>query len=358
MQLKNGDFLKVDDVLNERLIPVNGPALLIAYLTEKHTVPLPILLRESGLTAQEIMDTSARIPAIKFIKLIKYAVQLTNNNGLGVLLGQSLGPNSFQVMGHAAISQANLRESLRLVIQYYKTTAFLTDIALLERSDHALFRITPLVYLGEAEAFIIDLVISGFIAELNKFDFPTDQLKLFMAKPEPNYLALYQLISSTLVNFNTSHYEVRFPKSWLDRSVVTAYQVHCDASLIAICEQRLNHAEQLINSVDRIKDALRQASGHMPSLEEVAATYHQSTRSLQRALKLDGYSFRHLIEEVRKEKSQYLLLKTDMSIVDIACELGYCEPPNFTRAFKQWFNCSPQHYRNQTRANTPTHSST
>ena len=340
-------MLKVDEVLNVRLIPVLGPALLIEYLTEKHTIPLSILLCESGLTAQEVMDTSTRIPASKFIKLIKYALRITQNNGLGILLGQSLGPNSFQSMGHAAISQANLRDSLRLIILYYKTTAYLTEVLLIEQDGFAVFRIKPLVYLGEAESFIIDLVISGFIAELNKFNFPTSMLKLFLAKPKPDYFEDYFTQLTNSVKFNAEHHEVHFPKAWLDRPVVTEYEVDCDESLIDICNKNLVRAEQSINTVERIKDSLRQASGQMPSLENVAASYHQSTRSLQRALKVEGYSFRQLIEDIRKERSQHLLLQTKMTIVEIALELGYSDPPNFTRAFKHWFGCSPLHYRNQ-----------
>jgi AraC-like DNA-binding protein len=343
--LKN-KMLKVDEILNGRLIPVHGPALLIEYLTEKHTIPLSILLSESGLTPREVMDPSSRIPAIKFINIIKYALRITKNNGLGVLLGQSLGPNSFQIMGHAAISQANLRDSLRLIVLYYKTTAYLTEISLIEQANHAVFRIKPLVYLGEAESFIIDLVISGFIAEMNKFNFPTSLLSLSLAKPKPDYAADYIAITGNGVKYDAKHYEVKFPKSWLDRAVVTEYEVSCDESLIDICNQNLVRAEQSINTVEKIKDSLRQASGQMPSLEDVAASYHQSTRSLQRALKVEGQSFRQLIEDIRKERSEHLLLKTNMNIVEIALELGYSDPPNFTRAFKHWFGCCPQHYRN------------
>ncbi|MDX2320521.1 MAG: AraC family transcriptional regulator [Moritella sp.] len=340
-------MLKVDEVLNVRLIPVLGPALLIEYLTERHTIPLSILLSESGLTPQDIMDTSTRIPASKFIKIIKYALRITKNNGLGILLGQSLGPNSFQIMGHAAISQANLRDSLRLIVLYYKTTAYLTEISLTEQGGAAVFRITPLVHLGEVESFIIDFVISGFIAELNNFNFPTSMLKLSLAKPKPDYGEDYFSLLTNSVRFNTEHNEVHFPKEWLDRAVVTEYEVDCDESLIDICNKNLVLAEQSINTVERIKDSLRQASGQMPNLEDVAESYHQSTRSLQRALKVEGYSFRQLIEDIRKERSQHLLLKTQMTIVEIALELGYNDPPNFTRAFKQWFGCCPRHYRNQ-----------
>lgn len=340
-------MLKVDEVLNVRLIPVLGPALLIEYLTERHIIPLSILLSESGLTAQEIMDPSTRIPASKFIKIINYALRITKNNGLGILLGQSLGPNSFQIMGHAAISQANLRDSLRLVVLYYKTTAYLTEISLLEQGCFAVFRIKPLVYLGDAESFIIDLVLSGFIAELNKFNFPTSMLKLSLAKPKPDYFEDYFSLLTHHVRFNAEYHEVHFPKAWLDRPVVTEYAVGCDESLIDICNKNLMRAEQSINTVERIKDSLRQASGQMPSLDDIAAFYHQSTRSLQRALKVEGYCFRQLVEDIRKERAQQLLLKTNMSIVAIALELGYRDPPNFTRAFKQWFGCCPLHYRNQ-----------
>lgn len=348
--MKDKKILKIDEVLNGRSIPVHGPALLIEYLTEQHTIPLSMLLSESGLTVQEAMDPCARIDAIKFIKLIQFALKITNNSNLGILLGQSLGPNSFNILGHAAISQATLRESLKLIIFYYKTTANLTDIELIEQPDAAIFRIKPLVYLGESESFIIDLVLSGFIAELDIFDFPATEIELSIAKPEPENNHCYHDLVSNAVKFNAPFYEVRFPKAWLDRAVVTEYDLDCDKALIEICKQNLLKAEQVINTVERIKETLRQASGQMPNLDDIATSYHQSTRSLQRALKLEGQSFRHLIEDVRKERAQQLLLETDMNIIEIALELGYSDPPNFTRAFKQWFGCCPQDYRLQAEA--------
>lgn len=337
--------LSADEVLSRRFIPVHCTALLIDYLTEQHNIPLSVLLRQGELTIQEILQPSNRIPASKFINIIRFALQTCRQDNLGLLFGQSLGPNSFHIMGHAAIAQTSLRESIQLLTRYYKTTAFLTEIALQEHDNKASFNITPLVYLGAEEHFIIDAVMSGFITELTKFGFPTDLISIRLNKAKPSYHDAYLALTGKQLKFDCQQNAVSFPRSWLDKPLISNYNLDDDHALIDICDQDLERAEQAVSCVERIKDSLRQASGQMPSLDEVATSYHQSTRSLQRALKLEGQSFRQLIEDVRKERAQQLLLTSTMSIVDIASELGYSEPPNFTRAFKHWFGSSPQHYR-------------
>jgi len=345
--LKNKQILQTDEVLSGRFIPVHCTALLIEYLTEQHNIPLPVLLKEGELTIQELLQPSSRIPAYKFINIIRFALQTSKESSLGLMFGKSLGPNSFHIMGHAAIAQTSLRESIQLLTRYYKTTAFLTEIALQEHDNKASFKITPLVFLGAEESFIIDAVMSGFITELSKFGFSTSAVSMLLAKPTPDYDEAYLSLACKNVKFNCLHNAVQFPKSWLDKPLISDYNLGDDHALIDICDQNLERAEQAISCVERIKDSLRQAVGQMPNLDDVAASYHQSTRSLQRVLKIEGQSFRQLIEEIRKERSQQLLLNTNMNIVDIATQLGYSEPPNFTRAFKHWFGCSPQHYRQQ-----------
>ena len=42
-----------------------------------------------------------------------------------------------------------------------------------------------------------------------------------------------------------------------------------------------------------------------------------------------------------------LLEDTDAKITDIAFELGYGDPTNFTHAFRRWAGVSPRIYRGQ-----------
>ena len=47
----------------------------------------------------------------------------------------------------------------------------------------------------------------------------------------------------------------------------------------------------------------------------------------------------------REQRAKYCLRRTNLSLSDIAVELGYSELSAFSRAFRLWSGESPQRYR-------------
>jgi AraC-like DNA-binding protein len=72
-------------------------------------------------------------------------------------------------------------------------------------------------------------------------------------------------------------------------------------------------------------------------------------RSLQRALRKEGTSFRRLRNRFIERKARSLLSKTDMPIEQMAGNLGYSETRSFRRAVKSWTSVSPTAFRKSTR---------
>ncbi|GGA93874.1 hypothetical protein GCM10011511_16470 [Puia dinghuensis] len=85
----------------------------------------------------------------------------------------------------------------------------------------------------------------------------------------------------------------------------------------------------------------------VPSLQQVAANLHLSTRSLQRRLKEEGVSYGELAESVRKATAMHYLRSSDYPLKEISFMLGYNELSAFSRAFKKWTGRSPQDLRRQ-----------
>lgn len=73
----------------------------------------------------------------------------------------------------------------------------------------------------------------------------------------------------------------------------------------------------------------------------VAAELKLSERSLRRRLTEENTSFRELLQSVRKERAQTILLKPGISMAVAAEQLGYSDTAAFSRAFKEWSGVSP-----------------
>ena len=79
--------------------------------------------------------------------------------------------------------------------------------------------------------------------------------------------------------------------------------------------------------------------------EQIAERLHISERSLRRHLQQQGTNYQQLLETARQRDAQQLLRQTQAEIQLIAQRLGYNNPANFTRAFKQWTGKTPREFR-------------
>ncbi|MFD0978245.1 helix-turn-helix domain-containing protein [Tropicimonas aquimaris] len=68
-------------------------------------------------------------------------------------------------------------------------------------------------------------------------------------------------------------------------------------------------------------------------------------RSLQRALRDEGTTFRQIRTRVVCDRARALLSETDMSLAEIGKLLGYSDPRSFRRAFKDATGLSPSAFR-------------
>jgi AraC-like DNA-binding protein len=80
-------------------------------------------------------------------------------------------------------------------------------------------------------------------------------------------------------------------------------------------------------------------------LEAAARALGISRRTLQRKLSQESYSYRQLVQQARRDLSQYLLLDTSATASATAYALGYSEPSVFQRAFHKWHGKPPGRYR-------------
>ncbi len=82
-----------------------------------------------------------------------------------------------------------------------------------------------------------------------------------------------------------------------------------------------------------------------PGLGQVAAALNVSDRTLRRRLAREGVSFRGLLEEIREQLAEELLVTGGLPVAEVAGRLGYPEVSSFSQAFRRWKGVSPRAYR-------------
>ncbi|NNN45059.1 MULTISPECIES: helix-turn-helix transcriptional regulator [Vibrio] len=90
-----------------------------------------------------------------------------------------------------------------------------------------------------------------------------------------------------------------------------------------------------------------QNSNYALKLAQAAQELGVSKRTLQRRLKEKHMSYSQCVDFAKKKHALALLADTQLTIQQIAYQLGYEEPSNFHRTFRRWYPFSPMQYRQQ-----------
>jgi AraC-like DNA-binding protein len=143
------------------------------------------------------------------------------------------------------------------------------------------------------------------------------------------------------VEYETSSTGFSFPAEWLLHPV----HIHGISSNSSESNAFLDQNESEEQKFRRLLHTLVGAGGMAPTVKLTAQLLDISPRSLHRWLADQGFTYRGLLDEIRQERARDLLTGSDLSIKEIAYELGYSGPNNFIRAFKRLSGLSPGEYR-------------
>ncbi len=83
----------------------------------------------------------------------------------------------------------------------------------------------------------------------------------------------------------------------------------------------------------------------LPKLEEIALMFDVSSATLKRELKSVGTTYRQLLDRLRFDVACDMLSDPQLTIREIALELGYSGTNNFVRSFHRMTGLSPGKYR-------------
>jgi AraC-like DNA-binding protein len=84
----------------------------------------------------------------------------------------------------------------------------------------------------------------------------------------------------------------------------------------------------------------------IPSVPDLAARFGVSARTLSRRFKMAaGLSIGDYALRRRLDEAQSLLRRTNLSVTEVAFEVGLTDPSHFTRVFRKQLGLTPTRYR-------------
>lgn len=147
------------------------------------------------------------------------------------------------------------------------------------------------------------------------------------------------------IRWGQAHQGLTFEARWLELPVVQStdslreFLRKAPTNLLV----RYSNAGTTADRIRRI--LLRQIGGEMPSLDQLAKQIGSTTPTLRRHLGAEGRSYQALKDDIRRDAAIELLSHTELTLVDIAHQLGFSEASAFQRAFKKWTGVAAGEYR-------------
>jgi AraC-like DNA-binding protein len=301
------------------------------------------LLDPLGLKANELADPSSRLSVSLFRRVVARARMLTGEPGLGFHIGLHSRVSLHGYLGIAAMTASTLREALELTTRFAPTRSTAIDMRLEERDDEAVIVIDEKCSFGEAQDLVIICLIVGLMHIGESLVGHLLEGRVDLAFPEPDYVARLAGELAPRFRFDQPAHRIVFDRKHLDLPLRLADP---DALRLARdqCERELERLGFRQGFASRVRSILGARARDLPLLDAIAAELGTSQRTLKRKLAEEGVSYSELVDEARSARA-VALMRSELTVDEIADRLGYSDAANFTRAFRRWTGKTPRAFR-------------
>jgi len=292
--------------------------------------------------------THAAVTEKQMADLWLNASHLCNDSLLGLHFGESLQLAALGIVGEIIKSSSTVGEALTqaTALIHLVSDHFRMEIKQTKQTFTVLFKIVDEIK-DPSFSFLQmrDLLMVFVIHEL-------DGLLLEKIKPsavklsiDVDKLAEYERVLRCKPAKKGNECSLEFPIEYWNEPILTANYELQNSLLQKVKSEKIEFKpSQTLQT--RIKHYLvANAYLGILSLDEVAANFNVSARSLQRKLSDEGVTYQQVADSVRKSLAEHYLQSGKYQVKEISNMLGYNELSAFSRAFKRWTGKSPIIYK-------------
>lgn len=304
-------------------------------------------LEAAGIPASLITAGQSRVSAQSFGALwLAIAAELDDE--LFGMDARRMKVGSFAVLCRATARSRTLRDALLIAAQFFNVVMDDARVVLEEQDGSAELRVEEnpgareVCYAVFAHETVL-IMLHGLACWLIGRRIENSEARFAYPRPEwwPEYRAMY----SQELRFDAAHSALRFESRVLDALVdkderdVREFLREAPHNFIVKFKDRNSWSAHIRR---RLRSAL---PADWPDLGQIAEELGVGVSTLHRKLDQEGVIFRDIKDSLRRDLAIDRLTHSDVSVAQIACELGFAEPSAFHRAFKQWTGLRPGDYR-------------
>lgn len=332
--------------------PVNIPVRYYARMTEALLaagVDMAGVLHEAGIPPVLLLEEDGLFTMTQVDRLVTTAVMHSGRPELALDAGQTLRITSHSMVGFAMLTSPTVGEALRLLARYFRLLMPAFTMRHSRTDDGVEITFQPFVEMSTVcLVFHLESMVAATHVILNDLlQGQVPKYDLYLSIPRPAYATRYTMMREARCHFqweSAPGFRLLLPADCMRK-----VPAHADPAAFREAEERCRQLARSVIAKGKLGDwvtlMLREANDGIPTLIELARTLNISPRTLDRHLNAEGIGFRDLFLRVRHERARQLLAAGQLSVTQIAYELGYSETTNFTRAFRKIEGISPAGFR-------------
>ena len=310
-------------------------ALLIARALAKRGIDAERLFRQAKIRFDQLQDANARYPFAAIQRVWSLATDATGDPCFGLDVGASWQPTSFHALGYSALACGTLREAFAYLARYCRVVSNGAAVEVTDLPAHVVVKLASRevvpIAAAPVQAGLAAIVVMCRSASAGSIN----PRRVHVMHREGGTRPRLERFFGCPVAFGSSYDGLVFSTRDADAPLPGA-----NAALLGINERALNRYAARIDSTqvaDRVRaHVVRLLPSGEADQARIARAMNVSLRSLQRKLKEEGVTFRHLVDDTRRHLAGRYAKDSTLSTSEIAYLLGFSEPSSFMRARRRW----------------------
>lgn len=311
------------------------------------------LLKAAGIPESLLAFDQSRVAAERFGALWLGIAAALDDELFG-MDARRMKVGSFAMLSRACAKAGDLRGALRLAVPFFNITMDDARVMLVETDDEATLAIEELKPGARPAPFTVFahetllIMLHGLMCWLVGRRIAVDRASFAYARPA--WWTEYRSMYANDLRFDAEQSAIVF-----DARVLAAAVVLDEAAVRDFLREAPHNF--IVKFKDRnswsahVRRRLRNsAPSEWPDLTQIAEELGVGVSTLHRKLDQEGVIFRDIKDSLRRDLAIDRLTHSNVSVAQIAVELGFAEPSAFHRAFKQWTGVRPGDYRQRSAA--------
>lgn len=319
--------------------------IAIARLIESYGLEAQQIFEQAGLDLKAASQPGARCPIDKIAQVWHLTAIATGNSALGLELADFIEPTSYYSLSMSTWASSTLFEALE---RYVRFTPLVSDGIELKLEEHGDFiDLLVINHTPERACEGIDACLSTLLGICRRISSSTlNPVNVDMARPPTDAPEKFTAFFNCPVAFNAPTTAMRFQARDLHQKLPNANEYlarHNDSMSVSYLAEQ--NKERWATKV--YLAILKLLPAGNPTENQVAELLDVAEENLRRYLRKEETSYRQILKDTREQLAIHYLNQKQLPLTEITYLLGFSDPSNFSRAFKQWTGCTPGEYRNR-----------